>query len=111
MANDRTEYNEEFFYKYYQGKSWCTGSRCNALCEKQCVMSPWRGDEENPSRDEILRGLAKLSVEINKKIAGVFASAKRDRDELPASAPIFVFDTYTCESYKRVSTDFGGPFD
>src|SRR4030042_652806 len=88
------------YYNKHQGL--CQGDKCDV--SGQCVMKLWAEDRDkddnlqyNPVRMKILEGLAKITIEANKQIEGLFSGAvKRGEKKLPQGAPTFYLTLFGC---------------
>lgn len=102
------KYDVEFFKQEYdRNNPICDGAKCNVI--DQCVMDLWEKDTPRPvrkaKREEIMQGLAELSVKINQEIAELF---RRVNDgKLPTEPPVFKLVLLHCESHKAVPIDYG----
>jgi len=58
------------------------------------------------SREEITKGLAKITVKANKEIAKLFQRVNSG-GSLPKGTPIFKLELIHCPSFKEITIDFG----
>ncbi len=104
MSNQK--YDEKYFFNEYhkENPNPCIRGDCENI--NGCVMgflkkNSKRGLEENPNRIEIFRGLAQLTVKMNKKLEKLFRNIQKNSGvKTPINPPIYRLKLHFCSDHK-----------